>query len=90
MSCGVGCRRGSDLSLLWLWHRPAATAQIRPHLGTSICHRCGPKKTKDKKKKKKKEIKPSRFAEDTIVFIGNPKEPTKKTLELISDLRPHI
>ena len=27
MSCGVGC--GSDPTLLWLWHRPAATALIR-------------------------------------------------------------
>ena len=30
MSCGVGCRRGSDLALLWLWHRWAATAAIPP------------------------------------------------------------
>ena len=30
MSCGVGCRRGLDPALLWLWHRPAATAPIRP------------------------------------------------------------
>ena len=30
MSCGVGCRRGSDPVLLWLWHRQAATAPIRP------------------------------------------------------------
>ena len=30
MSCGVGHRRGSDLALLWLWHRLAATAQVRP------------------------------------------------------------
>ena len=30
MSCGVGCRRGSDLALLWLWRRPAAAAQIQP------------------------------------------------------------
>ena len=27
---GVGCRRGSDPTLLWLWHRLAATAPIRP------------------------------------------------------------
>ena len=26
----VGHRRGSDLALLWLWRRPAATAPIRP------------------------------------------------------------
>ena len=31
MSCGVGCRRGSDPMLLWwLWSRPAATAPVRP------------------------------------------------------------
>ena len=30
MSYGVGCRRGSDPALLWLWHRPAAAAPIRP------------------------------------------------------------
>ena len=30
MSCGVGHRHGSDLALLWLWRRPAATAPIRP------------------------------------------------------------
>ena len=28
MSCGVGCRRGSDPVLLWLWHRLVATALI--------------------------------------------------------------
>ena len=30
MSCDVGCRHGLDLALLWLWHRPAAVAQIGP------------------------------------------------------------
>ena len=30
VSCGVGCRHGSDPALLWLWHRLAATAPIRP------------------------------------------------------------
>ena len=30
MSCGVGCRRGSDPALLRLWRRPVATAPIRP------------------------------------------------------------
>ena len=27
MSCGVGCRCGSDPELLWLWCRPAAPIQ---------------------------------------------------------------
>ena len=30
MSCGVGCRHGSDPMLLWLWRRLVATAPIRP------------------------------------------------------------
>ena len=30
MSCDVGHRCGSDPALPWLWHRPAATAPIRP------------------------------------------------------------
>ena len=30
VSCGVGRRRGSNLALLWLWHRLAAAAPIRP------------------------------------------------------------
>ena len=30
MSYGVGCRRGSDLVLLWLWCRLAAVTPVRP------------------------------------------------------------
>ena len=30
MSCGVGCTLGSDLVLLWLWRRLAATAPLPP------------------------------------------------------------
>ena len=30
MSYGVGCRRGSDPALLWLWCRLADTAPIQP------------------------------------------------------------
>ena len=55
MSCGVGCRRGSDLALLLLWCRLAATAPIRPLVrepryaaGTAL------KRQKDKKKKERK------------------------------------
>ena len=29
MSCGVRCRLGSDLALLWLWCRLAATVLIQ-------------------------------------------------------------
>ena len=30
MSCGIGCRHGSDPTLMWLRHRLVATAVIRP------------------------------------------------------------
>ena len=50
MSCAVGRRCGSDLVLLWLWSRPAATAPIRPLAWeTSLGLRYGPKKTKKTK-----------------------------------------
>ena len=57
MSCGVGCRRGLDSVLLWLWHRPVATAPIRP-LAWEPPYAVGTgqemaKRLKKKKKKKK-------------------------------------
>ena len=55
MSCGIGCRHGSDLALLWLWCRLAAVALIRPlaweppyAMGTAL------KRQKDKKINKNK------------------------------------
>ena len=30
MSCGIAHRHVSDPELLWLWHRPVATAQMSP------------------------------------------------------------
>ena len=30
VNCGVGCRRSSDPTLLWLWRRRVATAPIGP------------------------------------------------------------
>ena len=53
MSYGVGFRRGSDLALLWLWHRLAAVAPVRPLAWELPFAFCGPKKQKKKKKKKK-------------------------------------
>ena len=44
VSYGVGHRHDSDLALLWLWCRLAAAVQIQ-----LLCHRCGPKKQKNKK-----------------------------------------
>ena len=52
VSCGVGCRCGSDWALLWLWHRLAAAAPIRPLAwAPPYATGVGPQKTKRKKKK---------------------------------------
>ena len=55
VSCGVGRRLGSDPTLPWLWHRPAATAPIRPltrehpyATGVALEMAKRPKKTKNK------------------------------------------
>ena len=58
MTCGVGHRHGSDLVWLWLWHRPAVVAPIRP-LARASPHAVGaaPKRKIQKTKKKKKERK---------------------------------
>ena len=54
VSCDVGLRRGLDPALMWLWCRLAEVALIRPpSLGTSMCHRCNPKKQKQNKKQNK-------------------------------------
>ena len=52
MNCGVGCRRGSDRALLWLWYRPAATAVIRP-LACELPYTVGAALKRQKKKKVK-------------------------------------
>ena len=62
MSCGVGHRHGSDLALLWLWHRLAAVAPMRPldwepgNLRMLQVWTSKDKKEKKKKKKKKKQL----------------------------------
>ena len=56
MSCGVVCRRSSDLALLWLWRRLLATALIRPltweppyAMGVALEKAKRPKKKKSEK-----------------------------------------
>ena len=61
MSCGVGCRRGSDPALLWLWRRPVATAPIQPlawepPYAAGAAQEIAKRQKKKKKKKKKKKF----------------------------------
>ena len=50
MSCGVGCRCGSDLMLLWLWRRPVATALFGPLAWEPPCAEGAALKIQKKKK----------------------------------------
>ena len=72
MSYGIGHRCGSDLALVWLWHRLVATAPIRPlaweppyAMGVAI------EKGKNTKKKKKKINSLSDFQVYIIVKLTN-------------------
>ena len=56
MSCGESCIHGTDLMLLWLWHRMAAVALIRP-LAREPPYAEGVALKKKKKKEKEKEKK---------------------------------
>ena len=53
MGCGVGHRHGSDLALLWLWHRPVATAPIGPLAWEPPCAAGAALKRQKKKKNSK-------------------------------------
>ena len=57
MSSGIGRRQGSDPVLLWLWHRPAAVASMRPLAWESPCAAGAALKRQKKKKKKTKNTK---------------------------------
>ena len=52
MICGVGCRQGSDPTLLWLWYRLAATVPIGP-LAQEPLYAVGTALEKTKKKKER-------------------------------------
>ena len=53
MNCGVGCRRGSDPTLLWPWRRLVAMVPIRP-LAWEPPHAEGAAQEMAKRPKKKK------------------------------------
>ena len=65
MSCGVGHRGGSDLILLWLWHKLAAVAPIRP-LAWDPPYAAG---TALKRPKKQNKTKQNMMDSRTLVFL---------------------
>ena len=56
MICGVGCKRASDLALLWLWCRPAAVPLIQPLAQELPCAVGTALKSKKKRKSKLDDI----------------------------------
>ena len=62
VSCGVGCRHGSDPVLLWLWCRPTAAALVRPltwepPYAVSVALKGQETKTKTKQQQNPKKLK---------------------------------
>ena len=50
VSCGIGCRHGSDPALLWWWRKPAAAALLQP-LALELPYAAGVALKSQKKKK---------------------------------------
>ena len=70
MSCGAGCRRSSDLALLWLWCRSAAAAALIGPLAWELSYASGVAlKSKNKQTNKKHTKKTQK----------NPKKPSVPT-----------
>ena len=68
--CGVGRRHGLNPSLLWLWHRPAAAAPIRP-LAWKLPYAAGAALKKEKKRKKHEE-KITEMLLSVFIELSNP------------------
>jgi len=69
VSCGVGCRRGSDPALLWLWRRPVATAPIRP-LAWEPPYAAGAAQEIAKKTKKKKKFRNIKLWKPSVLIAS--------------------
>ena len=75
MSCGVGCRHGSDLTLLWLWCRLAAIAPIgplawEPPYAVGVALKRQKKKRKEGRKKERKEKEHLQKSTANIILTG--------------------
>ena len=68
VSCGVGCRRGLDPALLWLWCRPAAVALIQP-LAWEPLYVLGVQKRSKTKKTKQNKTKQKNSPKRALFFV---------------------
>ena len=67
MSYGVGCRRGLDPTLMWLWCRPVAIARIQP-LAWEPIYATGAAQEMAKRPKNKKKREYSKFWKHNAFF----------------------
>ena len=70
MSCGVGCRGGSDPALLWLWRGPVAVAPIGPLAWESPYAVAAALEKAKRQKKKKKKAQEAFFAHSKDIFLS--------------------
>ena len=83
----MGCRRGSDPALLWLWRRPGATAPIRPlawepPYAARVAQENGKKTRQNKKEKKRKKKEKDKYHLISCMWnlkYGTNEEPIHKT-----------
>ena len=75
----MGCRRGSDTSLLWLWRRPAATTPIQPLAWESPCTAEAALEMAKRPKKKKNKIKDTDFKIQEAQRASNKLNPNRPT-----------
>ena len=62
--CGSQMWLGSQFAVtVAVVYASSCTSNLTPSLGTSVCHWCGPKKTKEKEKRKKRKRKSYFFTE---------------------------
>ena len=85
MSCGVGCRHGSDPLLLWPWCRPGATAPIRPLAWEPPCA-AGVALEKAKRQKKEKKYRIPLDLLHHLPYYNNQKQDINNSSNQTSDL----
>ena len=73
MSCGVDYRCGSDLELLLLWRRPAATTPFRP-LAWELPYAAGVALKRAKKERKKKKEKKQTHGHENRLWLPRVRE----------------
>jgi len=76
VSCGVGCRCGSDPALLWLWCRLVATAPIGP-LAWESPYAAGAAQDQEIAKRPKKKKKKGNKGKESLICLNKQRNASK-------------